>query len=99
MTGNIKRRLMQTAITALLCQSYLAMAAEPERQRMRGSEILVAVLPIVFMILFLWFFLPWMMKKISGVDRYYQHLERIEVQLKRIADALEKNRTDSDHTG
>ena len=93
------RSITWLAITAIIFQAELGMAAEPERHRLDVSEVLVAILPIVvvlgLMLLLFPLFVRWI-KKISGVDQYYEHLERIEAQLRRIADALEKNKTDQE---
>jgi hypothetical protein len=94
-----RRSITGLAITVLIFHAELGMAAEPDRHRADISEVLVAILPIVIvvglMLLFFPLLLRWI-KKSSGADRYYEHLERIEAQLKRIADAIEKNKPDQE---
>jgi len=85
----------------LLGYPCACVAAEGERQSPSLPDVLYSLLPmlVVGALLYIVFLLVFRgIGKRSG-NRYEEHYERVEAQLKRIADALEKRDKDGDHAG
>ena len=92
---------LSTAVGATLLGWPLAcVAAEGERRGLSLSDTLYTVLPIVVIFGLMLVFYPLCLrgiKKHTGMQRYEEHMQRVEAQLKRLADALEKRDKDDDH--
>src|SRR2546422_650753 len=95
---SMKTTLPHLGVAALAVGCPLAVfaAAGDERRGLSVSDVLIPMLPVL-VILVLFAFLPRFMKKQAGMQRYEEHMQRVEAQLKRIADALEKRDKDDDH--
>jgi hypothetical protein len=86
---------------AIAMLPVMALAADPEDRGLSIRDMLISTLPIVIVLVLILIFFPLFFRRLrkhTGVERYELHWQKVETELKRIADALEKRDKD-DHAG
>jgi hypothetical protein len=82
---------------ALLPWAVHAAAAPEEATLLGWDELLLTFFPLILIIGGIFIFWPYFQRRMTKsleLDRYKQHMQNVETQLKRIADALEKRDKD-----